>query len=123
MLNWWAEDSPVKDKFMCIADGSVRSGKTVACLLSFMMYTMTNFEQQNFAIAGKSVGAVRRNLIIPLKSMLISLGYECIEHRSENYLEIIYKDNTNYYYLFGLKDETAADHIQGFTLASAFIDS
>ena len=31
VLTWGAEDSPTKDRFMLVADGSVRSGKTVIC--------------------------------------------------------------------------------------------
>lgn len=27
VLNWWAEDSPVKDRRMLIADGSIRAGE------------------------------------------------------------------------------------------------
>lgn len=26
VLNWWADDSPVKDRRMMIADGSIRAG-------------------------------------------------------------------------------------------------
>ena len=36
VLTWGAEDSPTKDRFMLVADGSVRSGKTVICSLSFI---------------------------------------------------------------------------------------
>lgn len=70
----------------------------------------------------KSVGAVRRNILVSLQSMLISLGYEWIEHRSENYIEIIKGDRVNSFYLFGLKDATSASHIQGLTLCSCFVD-
>ena len=63
---------------------------------------MKNFNYQNAAIAGKSVGAVRRNILSSLQSMLISLGFEWIEHRSENYIEIIKGDRVNSFYLFGL---------------------
>ena len=105
LLNWWAEDSPVKDRFMCIADGSVRSGKTISICLSFLLYIMSHFNQQNVVLAGKSVGSVKRNILIPLKGMLLSLGYEYVEHRSENYLEITKGNVTNYFYEFGLKDK------------------
>ena len=27
LLTWWQEDSPVSDRFICVADGSIRSGK------------------------------------------------------------------------------------------------
>ena len=44
LLNWWVEGSPTSDKFMCIADGSVRSGKSTVCTLSFILYTMKHFK-------------------------------------------------------------------------------
>ena len=28
LLSWWTKESPYKDKFICVADGSVRSGKS-----------------------------------------------------------------------------------------------
>ena len=53
LLTWWQEDSPVSDRFICVADGSIRSGKSVCMITSFVLYVMTHFEQQNSAICGK----------------------------------------------------------------------
>ncbi len=122
VLNWWTEKSPVNDMFMCIADGSVRSGKSISMSLSFVLFMMNTFNQQNAAMAGKSVGSFRRNILVSLKQMLMALDYEIIEHRSENYLEIIKGDVTNYFYVFGAKDESSQDLIQGITLAGLLID-
>ena len=52
----------------------------------------------------KSVGSFRRNVLVPLKQMLLSMGYEIVEHRSENYVEIIKGEVVNYFYIFGAKD-------------------
>lgn len=101
LLNWWSDSSSTKDKFMCVADGSVRSGKSTVSTLSFILYTMSHFNDQNMAFCGKTVGSLRRNIIQPLKQMLLTLNYDILEHRSENYLEITKGDITNYYYLFG----------------------
>ena len=35
VLTWWCEDSPVKDKDGIIADGAIRSGKTLCMSLSY----------------------------------------------------------------------------------------
>ena len=56
----------------------------------------------------KSVGAVRRNIVPNMLSILLSLGYEYVDHRSENYIEIIKDDVVNYIYLFGLKDRVVS---------------
>ena len=45
--------------------------------------------------------------------MLMALDYEVIEHRSENYIEIIKGDVVNYFFIFGGKDESSQDLIQG----------
>lgn len=104
VLNWWTEKSPVSDAFMLVADGSVRAGKSLAMSLSFVLFVMTTFNQQNAAMVGKSVGTFRRNILVTLKQMLMALDYEIIEHRSENYLEIIKGEVTNYFYIFGARN-------------------
>ena len=72
--------------------------------LSFVLFVMTNFNQQNAAMCGKSVGSFRRNVLATLKQMMIAIGYEVIEHSSENYGEIINGEVVNYFYIFGGKD-------------------
>ena len=67
--------------------------------LSFVLFVMTNFNQQNAAMCGKSVGSFRRNVLATLKQMMIAIGYEVIEHRSENYVEIINGEVVNYFYI------------------------
>ena len=46
VLNWWCDTSPVKDMDGIIADGAIRSGKTVCMSLSFVMWAMTQFNGQ-----------------------------------------------------------------------------
>lgn len=122
LLTWWQDDSPINDRFICVADGAIRSGKSVVCVLSFILYVMTHFNQQQAAIAGKTVMSVRRNIVNPLKQILLTIGYELIEHRSENYLEIIDGETTNFVYLFGGRDESSQDLVQGLTLCAVFLD-
>ena len=54
LFNWWVDTSPVKDYDGIIADGAIRSGKTVAMALSFIMWAMESFDGQNFIMAGKT---------------------------------------------------------------------
>ena len=51
LLSWWGKDSPYKDKFLCVADGSVRSGKTVVAITSFVLFLMSNFNYQNASVS------------------------------------------------------------------------
>lgn len=122
VLTWWFEQSPARDADGIIADGAIRSGKTLPVSLSFVLWAMECFSGQNFAICGKTVGSVRRNVVRPLKQMLYGRGYQVTERRSENLLEIRRGGVRNAFYLFGGKDEASQDLIQGLTLAGALFD-
>ena len=113
VLNWWCEDSPVKDYDGIIADGAIRSGKTVSMSLSFALWAMSSFSGQNFAMCGKTIGSFRRNVLFWLKLMLKSRGYTVTDHRADNLVVISRGDVENYFYIFGGKDERSQDLIQG----------
>lgn len=122
VLNWWCEDSPVKDKDGIIADGAIRSGKTVSMSLSFVMWAMNSFDGENFGMCGKTIGSFRRNVLFWLKLMLSSRGYTVADHRADNLVIVSRGGVTNYFYIFGGKDERSQDLIQGITLAGVFFD-
>lgn len=122
VLTWWLPESPASEKDGIIADGSIRSGKTVSMALSFVMWAMDSFQEQNFAMCGKTIGSFRRNVLMVLKLMLASRGYKVKDHRADNFLEIHFKGNVNYFYIFGGKDERSQDLIQGITLAGLLCD-
>ena len=122
VLTWWCPDSPVKDADGIIADGAIRSGKTLSMSLSYVLWAMNSFNQQNFGMAGKTIGSFRRNVLFWLKLMLASRGYKVVDHRSDNLLVIRKGDTVNYFYIFGGKDERSQDLIQGITLAGMFFD-
>lgn len=122
ILTWWTEESPVHDMDGIIADGAIRSGKTLSMSLSYIMWAMENYDEQNFGMAGKTIGSFRRNVLNLLKLMLRSRGYKVKDHKSDNMLSISKKGKTNYFYIFGGKDERSQDLIQGITLAGMFFD-
>lgn len=122
VLTWWCPNSPVKDKDGIIADGSIRSGKTLCMSLSYVLWAMNTFNRQNFGMAGKTIGAFRRNVLFWLKLMLLSRGYSIADHRSDNLLIVSKGAIVNYFYIFGGKDERSQDLIQGITLAGMFFD-
>lgn len=122
VLEWWMPGSPYADKDGIICDGSIRSGKTTVMSLSFIMWAMETFDGLNFAVCGKTIQSLRRNVIGQLKMMLLSRGYRVEEHRSENYMVIRKGTKENTFYLFGGKDEGSQDLIQGITLAGVFFD-
>lgn len=121
VLNWWMADR-YKEQNGIIADGAIRSGKTVCMSLSFVMWAMEQFDNANFALCGKTIGSLRRNVLMTLKLMLRGRGYLVEDHRADNLLTIKRSGKQNYFYLFGGKDERSQDLIQGITLAGAFFD-
>lgn len=122
VLTWWLPESPVSDKDGIIADGAIRSGKTLSMSLSFVMWAMCVFDQQNFGMCGKTIGSFRRNVLFWLKLMLRSRGYKVKDHRADNLVIVSKGEITNYFYIFGGKDESSQDLIQGITLAGVFFD-
>lgn len=121
VLTWWMHPEISKKYNAVIADGSIRSGKTMSMSNGFVFWAMNRFENQNFAICGKTVGSCYRNVIKPLIQM-ISGRYQIKYLRSENLMIIKQGAKTNYFYIFGGKDESSQDLIQGITLAGVLLD-
>lgn len=121
-MNWWTNESPVKDCYGIIADGAIRSGKTLCMSVSYVMWAMENFENYNFAICGKTQGSIRRNVLNTLKEALTGRGYIIEEHRGYNLWIVHFKSKSNTFCMFGGSDESSQDLVQGITLAGAFFD-
>lgn len=119
LLTWWTDGSPhyLKDTIIC--HGAIRSGKTIAMIDSFMMWSLNKHRSQNFIIASKSMGALKRNVLEPLFEILTAKGIDYHYHMSENpHLKI----GTNTYYLFGANNESSQDTLQGLTAAGCYLD-
>lgn len=122
LLTWWCPESPYHDYAGIIADGSIRAGKTVAMAVSFIIWAMDTYDGQNFAMCGKTVGSFRRNVWKWLKPVLLVRGYQLEESRTENLIVIAKDERINYFYVFGGRDESSQDLIQGITLAGLYCD-
>lgn len=122
VLNWWCKNSPVRDHDGIIADGAIRAGKTLPMSLSFVMWSMSTYNGENFAMCGKTIASFRRNVLTQLKLMLKSRGYTVEEKRSENMVIVSRGKRQNSFYIFGGKDEAAQSLIQGITLAGIYFD-
>ncbi len=122
VLTWWVDDSIHKDCDAVICDGAVRSGKTFCMSLSFVVWAFSRFDDSSFAMCGKTIKSLRRNLITPLLSPLKELGFEVADKHSENLVTITYHNRVNRFYLFGGKDEGSAALIQGMTLSGVLLD-
>ena len=122
VLTWWRPGSSDADKQAVICDGAVRSGKTLCTGLSFFCWAMSSFQNRSFALCGKTIVSVRRNLLSELLPLLENMGFRCRQQVSRNLLQVRLGGRRNTFYLFGGKDEGSAALIQGITLAGALLD-
>lgn len=122
VLTWWRPGSPDRDRQAIICDGAVRSGKTLCTGLSFFCWAMRSFQNRNFALCGKTVSSLRRNLLSELLPLLENMGFRCRMQSARNLIQVRLGRRKNTFYLFGGKDEGSAALIQGITLAGALLD-
>lgn len=120
-ITWWKEPSTAGyDAIIC--DGAVRSGKTLSMSLGFVLWAMSSYKDQSFALCGKTITSVKRNVVTPLKTALDGMGFTCEEKLSKNYMDIKSSKGTNRFHFFGGKDESSASLIQGMTLGGVLLD-
>ena len=122
VLTWWCEESPVSGRDALICDGAIRSGKTLCMFLSFVSWATAKFSGHSFAICGKTITSLRRNVITPMVPFLMRLGFSVEEKISANCIIVSRNERSNRFYLFGGKDESSAALIQGLTLAGVLFD-
>ncbi len=117
---WWCQEA-TRDYDAIICDGAIRSGKTLSMTVGFVLWSMSCFEDQVFALCGKTVESLRRNVVSLLPRWLEG-EFSIQERRQDNCVLISRGGVSNTYYLFGGRDESSAAHIQGITLAGALLD-
>ena len=118
---WWQQQK-YKSRDAIICDGSIRSGKTVSMTVGFFLWSMATFDNQKFAICGKTIESLRRNVILNLRDWIPD-DIQITERRAEN--KLIVSDgcgHENTFFLFGGRDESSYTLVQGITLAGALLD-
>ena len=106
-----------------ICDGAVRSGKTSLMMWAFVRWAMENFSGQSFGICGKTVDSCTKNIIVPFTVMALAKEKYTLRWRSSHkILEVRRGAVTNYFEVFGGKDESSYTLIQGRTLAGVLLD-
>lgn len=89
--------------------------------VGFLLWSMKRFDGQRFALCGKTIEALRRNVTDQLPVWLEGI-FLFTERRSENKFTVSGNGHTNTFYLFGGKDESSYTLIQGITLAGVLLD-
>ena len=122
VLSWWSPSRKTSRFDGIICDGAVRSGKTLCMSVSFISWAMFSFNNANFAVCGKTIKSVKRNVAVPLIRILREIGFEVTEKISLNVFEVSLNNIKNTFYLFGGRDESSAALIQGMTLSGVLFD-
>lgn len=121
----WAHSPRYKNYHGIIADGAVRTGKTVCMAASFIIWAMRSFSGKNFGICGKTIRSTERNIIRPLENIGDIGRYFRLSYRRSDSLLVITDKKTgknNNFYIFGGRDDASYMLIQGITLSGVMFD-
>ena len=114
---------PYSEHEALICDGAIRAGKSVVMLVAYLTSSMSKYNEQKFALCSKTVKTAERNIIKTIMGITyfhteFSMKYSI----KDSCLTITRGAKVNYFYVFGGKDESSYQLIQGITLAGAFFD-
>ena len=85
-MTWWNHKAfQSRDGVIC--DGSVRSGKTLSMTVGFFLWSMFSFQESRFALCGKTIETLRRNVIWEAPRWLEGV-LQFQEKRSENRITV-----------------------------------
>ena len=115
---------PYTDDYKAIiCDGAVRSGKTVCMVTSFILWAMKVFDHACFGVCGKTVASAERNLIQPVQTIADLTAYFKVTYSLKTHmLTVKAAERENYFFVFGGKDESSYQLVQGITLSGVLLD-
>lgn len=120
----WGETSPKSkdffnnsDAWINIAEGAVRSSKTVTCSARWLKF-LCESPHDEFLMSGKTITTLKRNVLTNFFKMLNTEDIWYHHDRYENILEV--EDKT--IYLMGFNDEGATDVVAGMTVGGWYGD-
>lgn len=106
-----------------ICDGAIRSGKTSIMTVSFVDWAMRKFNNCNFGLCGKTFSTCYRNIVMPYIGLRYAQKrYEIRFRRTDNRMDVVKGDVINHFYLYGGRDASSYQLIQGITLAGIMFD-
>lgn len=101
---------------LCIADGAVRAGKTIACNIRFLTF-MANGPKGDLALFSRTRDTLQRNVLNTLFDIVGDKNYHWLNKQSGELIILGRK-----VYCFGANTEEAETKIRGATFAGALCD-
>lgn len=89
--------------------------------VGFLLWAMSTFDGCKFALCGKTIEALRRNVVSLIPGLMDGI-MRVQERRSDNTMTVWGFGHVNTFYLFGGRDESSYTLIQGMTLAGVLFD-
>lgn len=74
LIHWWRPMALSSQNDIVIADGAIRSGKTIAMIIGFLTWSQEMFSGQSFILAGKTMGALKKECGSPYVADVRSMG-------------------------------------------------
>lgn len=108
------------DGWMTVWEGAIRSGKTVASLLAWLMY-IQNSKEEYFLMSGKTLGSLGKN-VIKGDFGLLELARPYAEESRDRYGNSIIIIGNKIIYLVGAPDDSAYMSLKGLTIAGWYAD-
>lgn len=102
--------------FINLWHGAVRSGKTILSLITWLIFLEKYAPNGDLAMIGKTERTLKRNILMPLESIVGSRNFQL--NRGEGELYLLGRR----IYLVGANDERSESKIRGMTLAGAYAD-
>jgi PBSX family phage terminase large subunit len=106
--------------WMTVWEGSIRSGKTTASLIAWLMY-ISNSDEKYFMMSGKTLGSLGKN-VINGDFGLLALAGSCAEATRDRFGNNVILIGEKVIYLVGASDDSAYMALKGLTIAGWYAD-
>lgn len=119
-LSHKARASIKADGWMTVWEGAIRSGKTVASILAWLMY-LKNSKEKVFFMSGKTYGSLIRN-VIEGDFGILALGAPDVKITKDRTGSTVLILGDKKVYLFGASDDGAYMRLKGLTAGGWYAD-
>lgn len=118
----WQSKPETRNADGIICEGTVRSGKSFSAALAYIINSFVVNNYPVWGMSGRTIGGVYKNVIIPIDTVLQSLGFKTTMKSSENTYLVEIGGKKKKFELFGGEGNYAYRAIQGRTFGGFLFD-